>query len=75
MSMILDRTLSMLLHLVDQSGSRRGALKKRFAATGWQPVGIRMDMRKRLGDYPSTYMNKAALKFPLQASKKNNLYR
>jgi hypothetical protein len=65
----------MLLHLVNQSGSCRDTSDKTFAATGWRPVGIGAVMRLRLGDNPRTGMNKAALKFAPQGSKKNKLYR
>ncbi|QYD70700.1 hypothetical protein KZJ38_10700 [Paraburkholderia edwinii] len=39
------------------------------------PVFIRAGMHWRIGEYPRTSMNKEALKFLPQVSKKNNLYR
>jgi hypothetical protein len=38
-------------------------------------VFIRAGMHWRIGEYPRTGMNKEALKFQPQVSKKNNLYR
>ncbi|WP_156883812.1 hypothetical protein [Paraburkholderia sp. SOS3] len=46
-------------------------------ASRGNPAGpfIRAGMHWRIGEYPRTSMNKEALKFAPQVSKKNNLYR
>jgi hypothetical protein len=76
MSMILDSTLNILLHLVDQYGPDHGSNPcGRLLINPAAPVFIRAGMHWRIGEYPRTSMNKEALKFLPQVSKKNNLYR